>query len=216
MRRLTLLPFSARLARSLVLAPLLLAGCKWAMVPWVMWGEEPTKTVRAEFPHLEGWKVCVAVWAERDAEFEYPFVRMEVASYVGKSLQERVKGARPVDADAVYRYQNRDPDWDRRPPADIGRHFDAERVLLIELAQYTVRSPESPHLLRGYITGTAKVYDATKPGTEPLYSTDVRAVHPPDGPGAWGTSEDTIRREAMELFAEELVGKFYDRKVKVK
>lgn len=199
------------------LFPLLLpaAGChQLVMAPWVLWGEEPTRTVKAEYPYLQDKKVTVAVWAEMDTTFEFPFVQTEVGSFVEDALRTSVKGVTVTPTRQVVEYQNRNGDWDRAAPEAIGKHFGAQRLIVVELTQYSTREPDNTHLMRARVAANVKVYDTSYPNSEPVYKTEVRAEYPPDGPGAWGVSEATLRGEAMRVFAQELAGRFYDRKVK--
>lgn len=191
------------------------AGCKAFAFGAVMWGKDPTRDVAAEWPHLVGKKVCVVVWAEMDTMFEYPFVQLEVARHVEESMTPAIKGISFVPPREVTSYQQRNPDWDREPPARIGAEFGADRVLFIEMTQYTTREPDSPYLFRGRISANLKVYDAAQPEAAPLYRSTVETVHPADTPGQYGTDDATIRKEAMEAFAVQVAGKFCDRREKL-
>jgi len=203
-------------ALPLLAAALAAVGCRWVALPWVLWGPEPTRTVPAEYPYLEGKRLCVAVWADTNTQFEFPYVQLEVSEYVAAALKAHVNKVSFVPNREVVRLQQREPDWDREPPAVLGERFGAERVLLIELTQYTTREPDSPHLLRGRIAGQVKLYDTAHPDARPLYRTFVEVAFPKGGPAPWGTTETAVRRAAMEAFAAEVAGKFYDRKVKVR
>jgi len=64
--------------------------------------------------------------------------------------------------------------------------------------------------------GNVRIYNTEYTQSEPAYQTEVHTVHPPDGPGQWGSSDREIRRATMEAFAQELAGRFFDRKIKVR
>jgi hypothetical protein len=192
------------------------SGCRWLAAPWLMWGPEPTKEVPAEFPYLQGKKVCVAVWADSGTLVEYPWVQLELSEHVVAAMKPNVSGISFIPCRNVVELQSRDVDWDRKDPAVLGARFGAERVLMIELTQYTTREPQSPHLYRGHIAANVKVYNTQYRKSEPVFRTPVEVAYPPDSTGQWGTSEQAIRKLTMEAFAAELAGKFYDRRVKVK
>jgi len=194
----------------------LVVGCRLLAAPWLLWGPEPTRTVPAEYPYLAGKKICVFVWAEMDTLFVYPHVQLEVAEHVTYAMQGKVPGASFIPNRKVQELQRREPNWDRADPAVLGKRFGAERVLMIELTQYGTREPDSPHLYRGRMSANVKVYDTGYPKAAPAYKTVVETVYPPNSVGQWGSSENSIRLATMQLFAEELAGKFYDRKVKVR
>src|SRR5215470_10754870 len=121
---------------SLAFALLPLAGCKWVAAPFLMWGPEPTKAVPAEYPYLDGKKVCILVWADSDTLFQFRNVQLEVSEFVAEALKTGVKKISIVPNRSVVDYQRSDPNWDRTPPGKIGARFSADRVLLIELTQY--------------------------------------------------------------------------------
>lgn len=196
-------------------ALLTLPGCKGIAAATALWGKPPTKFVPAEWPHLTKKKVCVVVWAEMDTLFEYPFVQLEVARHVEDAMGPVIEGIKFVPAQEVVDFQQRDAEWDRKPPAEIGQHFEADRVLFVELTQYTTREPDSPHLYRGRVSANVKVYDPAQPTGGALYRTTIDTVYPSDTPGQYGTDEITIRKSSMEAFANDVAGKFCDRKVKL-
>lgn len=207
----------SRWAAGLALAATLavLTGCQAMAYPWLMWGTAPTKPVPAEYPYLSGKNICILVWADLDTLFTYPNVQLEVSEFVAAALKQSVRGATILPNRKVIEYQRRNPNWDRQSPAQIGAALGADRVLLIELTQYTTRDPDSPHLFRGRIAANLKVYQTDDFDAAPSYRGDVECTYPPHGAGEWGSSDDSIRQATMEAFASEAVAKFYDRKVKV-
>jgi hypothetical protein len=186
-------------------------GCKVI----ALWGREPTREIPAEFPYLEGKKVCMLVWADSETLFEYPDVQLEVSEHVAGAMKSHIRGISFIPNRSVIEFQRRETDWDRQDPAVVGARFGADRVLMIELTQYTTREPDSPHLYRGRIGANVKVYNANYRKSAPVFRTPVEIAYPPDSVGQWGTDDQAIRKAAMESFAEELAGKFYDRRVKV-
>lgn len=200
---------------AVVLTVPLLAGCQAFALPFLLWGEEPTKTVPAEYPYLENKKICVLVWAEMDTLFEYPNVQWELAEHLRVAMEASIKGVTFVPARQVVDLQRKEPGWERTPPAKIGERLKADRVLVIELTQYATREPDNPHLYRGRISGYLKLYDVSKPDSAPLYRSEIATLYPPDGSAPYGSTDSSVRKAAMEAFAQEVAGKFYERKVKV-
>lgn len=200
-----------------------LAGCQWFAAPFLLWGEEPTRTVPAEYPYLTGKKVAILVWADSDTLFEYPQVQLEVSEHVAAALDSAdelatKKGARLaiVPNRQVTAYQRSEVNWDREHPAKIGKQFSADRVLMIELTQYTTREPESTHLYRGRIAGNIKVYDPAYPDSRPAYKTTVEVAYPPESQGEWGTDDRAIRKSTMELFGSQVATKFFEHQEKIR
>lgn len=203
--------------------PLLLAlcwpalpGCKAMVAQMLMWGQEPKKRVKAEYSHLAGKKVGVLVWVEPVTAFEYPQVQFEMSEFVIGALDGNVKGAKFVPSRRAVDLQRADANWDRADPALLARRLECERLLLIEVTQYSTRDPESPHLFRGQIQANVKVYDAEYENSQPAYQTLVEAAFPPDSIGHWGTNDREVRRGMMEAFAAELANRFCDHEVSMK
>ncbi len=191
-----------------------LSGCEVFKALVVLWGKEPTREVKAEYPYLAGKKVAVVVWAEMDTLFEYPFVQYEIAKHAEYILGQQVADISFVPSKRVIALMERERDWDRKHPSWFGRTFDADRVLMIELTQYTTREPDSPHLYRGRIAANVKVYDSAYPDAAPAYRTEVETAYPPDSTGEFGMSDGAIRKATMEAFATDLAKPFYDRREK--
>lgn len=213
-------PFSAQRSTRIALllscaaALALLAGCKLLAAPFLLWGEEPTKKVEAKYPYLDNKKICVLVWAEQGTLFEYPNVRYELAEFLGQELKSALKGVTLTSNQTVVEFENREYDWERMNPASIGARFKAERVLMVELTEYTTREPDSPHLYRGHISANIKIYDTSQPDAGPTYRTQVATVYPPNTMSEWGADDRVVRRDTMQQFAADVVNNFHDRQEK--
>jgi hypothetical protein len=192
------------------------SGCQAVAAMVLLFGNEPTKKVPAEYKYLEGQKVCIVVRADMETMFEYPQVQWEISDHVRVALENNVKGAKVVEPRTVVDYQRRNSNWEKLDSADLGKQFSADRVLMIDVTQYSTREPDTPHLYRGHITAQISVYDTAYPLSEPVYTKEIETVYPPASAGSWGTGDREIRRSTMEAFAQDVAAKFYDRLVKVK
>lgn len=188
-----------------------LSGCRALAV---MFGERPTKTVTAEYPYLKDRTVAILVRADWEILFEHSQAQIEIADHLQLALESNVPGVKVVPSQRLVDYQRRSAEWENEDPALIGKQFGADRLIEIDLTQYTTREPESPHLIRGHIAGVVNVYNVEYPNSKPAYSSEVRTSYPPEGPGGWGTSDREIRRATLEAFAQDVAGRFYDRKVR--
>lgn len=168
----------------------LTSGCKLLGAPFLLWGPEPTKLVPAEYPYLENKRVAIVVWADSDTLFEFPHVRFELGAFVEEALSGKVKGVVLVPSRRVADLQSADPDWDREPPGRLGKELGADRVIMVELTQYTLREPESPQLLRAYVAANVKVYDTADPDAGADLQHDGESRPPARGSGRLG-----LRRE---------------------
>lgn len=189
----------------------LLVGCR---VLALLASGQDTKTVPAEYPYLADKNVAIIVHAPDETIFEHPNVQWEVADHVRVGLESNIKGIQVVDTKRIFDFQRAERDWEKLDPAEIGKRFGADRVLEVDLTQYETREPESPHLYRGHMTADVRVFNADYPNSQHTYRAGIQTVFPPDGPGQYGGNDRDVRRATMEVFAEDVAGKFYDRKVK--
>ncbi len=192
------------------------SGCQAFTALVLIFGAEPTKTIPAEYSHLTDQKVCVVVRADMETLFDYPQVQWELADHLRVALEANVRGIKVVEARSVVDFQRRNAGWEKLDPAELGKRFSADRVLMLDVTQYSTREPETPHLYRGHITALVSVYNVAYPNSEPVYTKEVETFYPPTSAGAWGTGDREIRRATMEAFAQDVTAKFYDRTVKVK
>ena len=74
----------------------LLSGCN-LLTPIAFLGPHQRK-VAAEFDKLEGKRTLIMVWAEPETLFDYPHIRLELATYIGDKLVAGLKDCDLVDA----------------------------------------------------------------------------------------------------------------------
>ncbi|HQL54898.1 MAG: hypothetical protein KA383_09975 [Phycisphaerae bacterium] len=203
-----------RVATTLLLVTLAisLAGCR----ALALFLPEQTKTVPAEYPYLIDKTACIVVRAPDELLFENANLAWEVADHVRVALEANVKGVSVVDPRKITEFQRTERDWATMDPAALGKRFGADRVLEIELTQYTTREPESPYLYRGHITAALRVYNTEYPNSQAAYQGDARTVYPPDGPGRYGSTDRAIRAATLTAFAQDVAVKFYDHQVPVR
>lgn len=192
------------------------SGCRLFAVPWLMWGEEPMRDVPAEYPYLAGKRFCVIVWTDSFTQMEFPHVQLEMTSFITDAIEKNVARTVPTPPRTVLEMQRNDRGWDRTPPVELGKSLRADRAILVDVTQYSMREPESTHLYRGRIAANIRVYDTGYPDAEPVLKTTVETVYPPDSHGEWGSDEAAVRRAAMSAFADDVSGLFYDRRIKVR
>ncbi len=189
-------------------------GCNYVKAMAYLFGEQQTKTVPAAYPYLTNEKVAIVVRADMETLFEYPHVQWELADHIRVALEANVKGVTVIDPRKVVDVQRRNGDWQRRDPALLGQDFGADKLLEIDLTQYTTREPDSPHLYRGHIIAAINVYNTAYPNSEPAFKLDAKAVFPEGATASLGMGDREVRRGVMEAFAQEVANKFYERKVK--
>ncbi|UCE58297.1 MAG: hypothetical protein JSU63_12740 [Phycisphaerales bacterium] len=193
---------------------LLLASCN-LLTPLVFVGEHKKK-ISAEFDKLGHSRAAVLVWTDPATLFDYPHARFELATYIGEKLTvemgQRNLATQLVDPRDVEDFIQKDIDAQIDPRA-VGREFDADYVVYVEVFEFQIRDPEVPQFLRAKIQASVSVHDIHADADMPRrYELNpVTCVYPEGGPVVLdATNAPLIRRSAYQKFAEQVARKFYD------
>jgi hypothetical protein len=208
-------PHRRALAAVLGLAALGAAGCYLPHFGvWLFAPRHPTKTVKAEYV-LAAERLVVVPYAGTETLFNYSMAPLEVSAEIVNrivaNLHGRVKTL--INPVTVVQWQESNVEWPNMSLADIGKAFQADTVLYVELGRYTMLEDGSANLYRGHIQARIQVAK-TEAERNPVYEASVEVLFPPDNPvGVTGTSEAIVIRATNAAFAAEVVGKFHDRQV---
>ena len=189
-------------------------GCN-LLIP-VIFLHPGTKKVPPEFARLEDSRTLVMVWAEPETLYDYPHVRLELASYIGDQIAAGVKGVQLVNERKVEEYLQRNPEA-MVDPRQVGEHFGAEMVVYVELLEFQIRDPESPDLLQGTVRAAVRVHDLTAETDELGYQelAEVTVVCPDQAVLYTATAPIVVRNETYKQFAEAVARKFYEHEEKL-
>ena len=190
-------------------------GCNWLEFPAYVLFAQSKRTVKAEYSHLENTKTALIVVTDPSTDFEFPEARLNIAYLVTNSIAANVDQIRFVPQSKVDAFQREDLDWFDLPMSEIGKRFDAERLLYLDIIRFTLTEDNSVGLLRGRLIADVRVYDvqSSKPNL-PCYQTEIEVVCPEHTPLPMNDSaQQSIHRQTLLLFSEQLARKFYDHKV---
>ena len=200
-----------RWAISIVLP--LMVSCN-LLTPLIFMGEHK-KQISPEFDKLARSRVAILAWTDQATLFDYPHARFELASNVGEKLAaemaQRSLKTEVVDPRDIEDFLQRDIDAQIAPQA-VGREFDADYVIYLEIFEFQIRDPDIPQFLQGRIDASISVHDIrADPGTDRTDElTAVEWLHPEAGPVTFSpTNAPTIRRSTYRKFAEQVARKFY-------
>ncbi len=193
----------------------LFAGSCNLLTPLVFVGDHKKK-ILAEFDKLPNSKVAVLVWADAATLFDYPHARFELAAYVGDKLQtelaQRKQPIELVDARDVEDFLQKNLGA-RIDPQKVGRHFDVDYMVFVEMLGFQIRDSQQPQLLQGRLEAAVAVQDVRAEGGrgQRFDLVSVRVVYPHESPVLMSASNSQLVREsAYRKFAEEVARKFYD------
>jgi len=195
----------------------LVSGCNYLAYPvYVLFGQS-NKKVKAEYPGLKNQKIALIIATTPAVDFEYPYIRSDLALAITNVLSRHIKGIKFVTQEKIDAFTAENLDWISLPISQIAARFDAQRVLYLDLYEFTLREPESVNLLRGRISAAVRVYETDSPQPElPVYQTQLSHVYPESGPTFYSdTALLMVRQRTLPPFVEQLAQKFYDHKVPV-
>jgi hypothetical protein len=191
----------------------LAASCN-LLTPIIFVGQHK-KQIAPEFDKLANKKVAVLVWVHPSTQFDYPYARFELTSYVSDKLSaetaRRGMGTVVADPRAVEEMLQKDPDA-RIDPLSVGRHFNADYVVYLEVLEFQMREPDQPQFVRGTIQASIAVHDVHADADlhQRFDLTPVRCLYPEQGPVILSAGNAPLIREgAYRTFAELVARKFY-------
>jgi hypothetical protein len=205
--------------KPLILAiPLLLAGCGILGIGSPSQEQLATRAAAAPYPGLADQSLAIVVWAPMTVLDEYPGAREEISAFVTTQFRSHMPATRLLDPRQVLNYQDNTLNWHNLPPADIGRHFKVNRVLVIHVLDYSTKRPLVVSNLQGRLRAQCQIWDAaevpvTGPASapsRPLWTGLVDAVWP-SGKSLDPTQIDeaAVRLRTLDAFADVLVRLFY-------
>jgi len=187
-----------------------LCGCN-LLIPVAMLSN-PKQKFAAEYDKLADSRTLIMVWADPATLFDYPHVRFELATHVGDKIAAELPNAEIVDPVRVADYRERSLDASLSPQV-VGREFDANTVVYVELLRFQIRNPDAPDILRARLEASVAVYDLRADPDEPkiFHLEPVEVVFPEHGGILFTTTNSTqVRHTAYVLFAEQVARKFYE------
>jgi hypothetical protein len=208
--------------KPLVLAiPLALAGCGFLgmgtkpQVPLV------TRTTGTAYAGLTDKSVAIVVYAPSAVINEYSGAREEISSFVATQMRGHMPTTRLLDPTDMIDWQNSKLNWASLSARDIGRHFGVDRVLAIEVLDYSTKRPIGVSNLQGRLRAQCRIYDTADaaPGPDagghmaPVWTGLVDAAWPSGKPlDPTQTNDTAVRLQTLDTFSDVLVRYFYEQR----
>jgi hypothetical protein len=191
----------------LMLCPFLLSGC------WLFAAEEEMKgeKIPAVYTGLPDKSLAIVIYADQATTDEFTDNRKEVASFISAQFREHMPSVRLLNPLEVINWQDDTLNWFGLSEKDIGKHFSVERVLYIELLEYSNHMGGGYGDMQGHIKANCKIIEVDAHGDAPVWSSVLEVRYPQDGPATATKSDETnIRARTLQIFATDLVHNFYD------
>jgi hypothetical protein len=183
-RRLRLLSILYLLPSILVFSP----GCN---VLGVAANALPAPTIQAEYKNLAGQSVGVLVWVDRGIAVDWPTLSLDTAQAIQTQLQQiqhqnpkmkELAGATfPLKPESILRYLHDHPELDFTDVKQVAPRFGVQRLIYVEVDDFSTRAAASLELYRGNMTGSMKVIEIDASGQARIAyeENDIKAVFPP-------------------------------------
>ena len=150
-----------------------LTGCRpAALLYYLLLAPEPK--IAAEFDKLKDKKVVVHVYATAAARYAYANIEADLRRYVVRELLENVEDIQIADPDEVVRWCMENEGFSLE---ELGKQFDADYVVYVELQRFAISDPASPQLYRGKAAATIQVADVHQ-GGDIVWETYVESLYP--------------------------------------
>jgi hypothetical protein len=173
---------------------------------------------------MKGHNAAVMVWADWRTRNEYSQVQLDLGKSLTKKLDElyqpKKEGKKPeptvvhfTNPASVVRYQREHPEVNSSPIAEVAPRLQTERVVFVELEEFSAHNPEAVMLLKGNAKATLRVMEVSG-GVAKLEfeESGITARYPPDQPEGVIPSDKvsvrTVYDGTIELLAEKLAARF--------
>lgn len=194
------------------------AGCNFGSLAYFLM---PEQRLEAKIKHLASAddktkpKVVIFTHAALDLDADFFHADREIA----ENLTRHLKGLAAAYKDKmdivpqrqVEEYKNTHPTWRSESMPDVGRKFNADYVIYLEIHSLSMKQPKNIDLLSGNANLTIHLYDVKNPDETPLQQ-PFNFRYPPEERGGIPIDNDThptkFRQEFLDRVARKLVPYF--------
>jgi hypothetical protein len=156
----------------------------------------------------KGTKVLVMCYAPKEVKWDFDSVDKELGVHVTHRLnQNHIK---VMDPDAVNGWLDNHADWDK--PEEIGRDFEVDYVVVIEIRKFGLYEQGSNNLFRGNSEIDLSVFEMEKDGEgNEIYSKAIVSKFPIHQPVLTSeTSYYDFKQLYLSRLSDEIGRHFYD------
>jgi hypothetical protein len=172
---------------SLMLGVVVCFGCNALALPFFLaTGMDPKHEPDCKLASADKEKdVRVVLLAYSGLETRPEFLRVDrelstlLARQLQKDFKENQEKVKIIATSQVEKYKDEHPNWKAIGPAEIGKYFDADYVIELDIDGMSLyESGSGNQLFRGRGNVHISVVDVSKPGEEPIYHRTYVAEYP--------------------------------------
>ncbi|HUO10389.1 MAG TPA: hypothetical protein VM008_18935 [Phycisphaerae bacterium] len=167
--------------------------------------------VEAQYKGLADKSVAIVIYADQATTNEFPAAREELSAFISTKFRENLSTTKLLDYHEVMNWQDDTINWFGLTEKQIGKHFGVDRVLYIEVLDYSVHQKGGVGDLQGHLRANCKVYEIDTPGNDPAWSTLLDVSFPEDhAADPSQVPPDAVRSRTLDKFSEALLNCLYD------
>jgi hypothetical protein len=195
-------------------ALLLLGGCQAGQLlgGMIASSERQGKTeFKAKYSKLADKTFAVIVAADRSIQSEYPSAVTIITAEMSKRLAEHSGASGVLPAAEVLRYQSQHPGWVAKPLGELAQTLGVDRVVYVDLQDFSMTDPGNPYVYNGVASGTIHVAEAeSEVAGEFAFGEPVRVKYPDmTGMSPAQIPRDEVYSELTRRFIERSAWLFY-------
>lgn len=208
-----------RLAGLVLVATCLATGCSLMNLPYFLLGSdakhEPSLKKLASSDKNK--TVKVAILASSPMEIRPEFIRADrelctlLAHHLQDGFKENKEKVELVPPRKVEKYKDDHPDWQTMDLAEIGKHFDADYVIYLEINSLNLYERGSGNLMyRGRANISVSVIDVNRSDDDPVSRT-FDGVYPSNSKGGVPVDDRSLlefRQSYLDYVAKHLAWYF--------
>ena len=213
---------SVRITALLLLSSLVFmaSGCSTIKyLGYVFLGNEDQKT-KAEYVGLENQKVLILLNTPDGMEYSYPQSRESLILACQQFLQGSVKSISFCDYQMVEDFILRELDWISVPTNKLAKKFGAQRVLYIDIYDFTLQDTDSVGIYQGQVNAEVKIYETDSEAKTPnrsVFNYYIDLKYPENHPlAATPEAKYRVLSGTIKLTAYEICKHFFDHTEKEK
>lgn len=194
------------------------AGCNFGSLAYFLM---PEQRLDAKLRHLASTdekkkpRVVIFTHAPLDLDTDFLHADREIAENLARHLKELAAAFKDkveiVPQRQVEEYKNTHPNWKGQEQTEIGKKFNADYVIYLEIHSLSMKKPKDIDLLNGNANITIHLTDVKNPDDSPMHE-PFNFKYPPDERGGVAIDGDThptqFRQDFLDRVARRLVHYF--------
>ncbi|MDX1683179.1 MAG: hypothetical protein R3336_08665, partial [Phycisphaeraceae bacterium] len=169
-----------------------------------------TVDVDARYKGLPGHKVAVLVSARDELLLDHPDVSRNTGRVLAQRLAAPVPDFKIVEPDTVLKFQAGNPYWTVMPHHQILERLEAERLVIIDLVEYTTHASGDRHVFKGLVAGRVNVAEkGSSNASHYAFSTAISSTFPENNTvGVLNADDRTIELGMLKVFSRDVTRLF--------